>query len=76
MKIDHNMPIGRLTEVKNFLPPPSKLVFPSDTIKITITLSKPSVDYFKKEAKKHHVKYQRMIRELIDRYASHHAGAH
>ena len=68
-KIDPDMPIGKMTQVKNFLPPPHKLVFPDDTVKVTIALSKSSVDFFKREAKKNKTKYQKMIRELVDQYA-------
>ena len=71
---DLNMPSGKLTRVKNFLPPPGQLVFPKDLIKVTIALSKPSIEFFKKQAVKHHTKYQRMIREVVDRYAQQHAG--
>jgi len=74
MKKDINMPIGKLTEIKDFLPPPSKLIFPNDTVKITIALSRPSVDFLKKEAKKHHVKYQKMIRRVLDIYVAQHVA--
>lgn len=74
-KYDPDMPIGNLTRVKDFLPPPHQLIFPKDTVKVTISLSKPSLDFFKKQAHKHHTNYQRMIRELIDGYARHHAPA-
>lgn len=67
---DWEMPIGKLTEIPNFLPPPAELAVPDDTVKITISLRKESVDFFKRQAAKHHTKYQRMIRELLDRYAS------
>ena len=40
--------------VEDFLPPPENLVFKEDTIKATLGLSSRSVDFFKKEAKKHH----------------------
>lgn len=66
---DTNMPIGKLTRVDDFLPPPEELVVPQDTVKVTISLSKSSVDFFKKQASMHHIKYQRMIRQLLDRYA-------
>ncbi len=69
-KIDHDMPIGKLTRVKDFLPPPEGLVFPRETVKITISLSKVSVEFFKRQARQHHIKYQQMIRELLDRYAT------
>ncbi|MHB8808395.1 MAG: hypothetical protein ACYC9M_00075 [Desulfobulbaceae bacterium] len=37
-------------------------------MKVTISLSKKSIDFFKSEASKHHTQYQRMIRRLIDTY--------
>ena len=69
-KLDPDMPYGKLVQVKDFLPPPEELVFSQDTAKITISLSKASITFFKKEAEKHHTKYQKMIRELLDRYAA------
>ena len=54
--------------IKDFLPPPDQLAFREDGVKVTISLSKKSVDFFKSEAKKHHTQYQRMIRKLIDSY--------
>ena len=65
---DRNLPIGKLTRVKDFLPPPSALVLNEGTVKITIALKRSSVEFFRKEADKHHTKYQRMIRELVDQY--------
>lgn len=67
---DKDMPIGRLTRVNDFLPPPEELALPQDTVKVTIALSRPSVEFFKREAQRHHTKYQKMIREVVDRYAS------
>lgn len=64
-----DMPIGKLTRVSDFLPPPEELVIPEETVKITISLSKSSVDFFRHQAKQYHTKYQRMIRQLVDRYA-------
>lgn len=69
------MPVGKLTRVKDFLPPPSRLVARAETAKVTLALKKSSVDFFKHQAKKSHTKYQRMIRELLDRYASHYSRA-
>ncbi len=68
-------PLGKLKIVDDFLPPPEKLVFKEDNVKVTITLSKSSVDFFKKEAKKQHVQYQKMIRRLLDLYTIHHQKA-
>lgn len=61
-------PSGRVTGVEDFLPPPSQLIPKEETIKVTLTLSKASVDFFKIEAEKNNVSYQRMIRMLVDRY--------
>ncbi len=65
-------PLGDIRIVNDFLPPPEDLVFKEDSVKITITLSKTSIDFFKNEAKKHHIQYQKMIRKLLDLYATHH----
>ena len=67
---NRDMPIGKLTRVKDFLPPPSELVLPEGTVKITISLNKSSIRFFKRQAKKNHTKYQKMIREVLDRYTA------
>ena len=54
--------------IQDFLPPPEELAFREEGIKVTLALSKKSVDFFKAEADKHHTQYQRMIRKLIDSY--------
>lgn len=64
------MPVGKLTRVKDDLPSPAELAVAEETVKITIGLNRGSVEFFKREAEKHHTKYQRMIRELLDHYAS------
>jgi len=58
--------------VRHALPPPSELAFREEQIKVTIGLSKASVDFFKKEAKRHHTQYQKMIRRLLDLYVVQH----
>lgn len=63
-------PMGKLKAVRDFLPPPSELVFKEDAIKVTIALNRSSVDFFKKEADRYNTPYQRMIRHLLDLYAS------
>ena len=65
-------PIGDLKIIADFLPPPKDLIFKDDTVKVTISLTKESVEFFKKEAEKHHTQYQKMIRNLLDVYASNH----
>lgn len=62
--------VGKLRVVKDFLPPPDQLVLKEEKIKVTISLKKSSVDFFKKEARRHHTSYQRMIRQVIDWYSS------
>jgi hypothetical protein len=61
-------PLGKVEVVADMLPSPEELAFKEDTVKVTIALSKSSVDFFKKEAKKHDTKYQQMIRRLLDEY--------
>ena len=56
--------------VEDFLPPPEDLVLKEDTIKVTIGLSKPTVEFFKARARTNHTQYQKMIRRLLDVYAS------
>jgi predicted DNA binding CopG/RHH family protein len=63
-------PIGKLTRIKDFLPPPQQLAVAEDTVKVTISLKKSSVEIFKHMANRYHTKYQRMIRELVDKYAT------
>ena len=68
-------PLGNLRVVDDFLPPPEDLVFKEENVKITITLSKSSIEFFKKAAKKHHTQYQKMIRNLLDQYTAHHSNS-
>ncbi len=64
-------PMGELRVVKDFLPPPDKLILKEENVKVTIALRKDSIEFFKREAKKHKTSYQKMIRQVIDWYASH-----
>lgn len=68
-----NEPMGRVKVVPDFLPKPEDLVLQDEGVKITIALSKRSVEFFKREAERHGTQYQRMIRRLLDAYAQHHA---
>lgn len=65
-------PIGEVKVVRDRLPPPEELAFKEEQVKVTIGLSKSSVDFFKKEAKRHHTQYQKMIRRLLDTYTAQH----
>jgi predicted DNA binding CopG/RHH family protein len=61
--------IGRVRVIDDFLPPPEALVAREDNVKVTLSLSRRSVDFFKRAAKQRRVPYQRMIRALVDTYA-------
>ncbi len=63
--------IGDVRIVEDFLPAPSELVLREDNVKVTLSLSRSSVEFFKREAGKARVPYQRMIRTLVDFYAAH-----
>ena len=57
--------------ITDFLPAPEKLVSKDESVKVTISLTKNSVDFFKRQAKRRHVSYQAMIKKALDLYASH-----
>ncbi len=61
--------IGKTRVIADFLPPPDALVPREDNVKVTLSLSRRSVDFFKRAAKQRRVPYQRMIRALVDTYA-------
>ena len=65
--------IGKVKIVKDFLPEPKDLVLKDDTVKVTLNLSKSSVEFFKGVAKKHGSQYQKVIRNLLDRYSSYYS---
>jgi hypothetical protein len=67
-------PIGPLRIIKDFLPPPEQLVLKEDGVKVTISLSKRSVEFFKSRARKSKIPYQRMIRRVLDEYAKAYSG--
>ena len=68
-------PMGAPKVIQDFLPSPQELAFRDEDVKITITLSKKSVDFFKSAASQGDTQYQRMIRRLLDAYVDAHAGA-
>lgn len=67
-------PLGDVKVIDDFLPSPSELAYNEEQVKVTIGLSKNSVDFFKKQARMHHTQYQKMIRCLLDVYVAHHQG--
>ena len=65
--------IGNPKVIADFLPAPEVLAFREEGVKVTLALSKRSVEFFKHEAHKHNTQYQRMIRRLLDAYAERYA---
>ena len=64
-------PMGKVKVISDFLPSPEELAMKDETVKVTIALSKTSVDFFKNEAKKYNTQYQKMIRRLLNEYTAH-----
>lgn len=67
-------PIEDYEVVEDFLPSPDQLAFKEDTVKVTIALSRSSVEFFKTKAEEHNTGYQKMIRRLLDSYVDRHSG--
>lgn len=65
-------PLSDVRVIDDNLPSLEDLVFKEDNVKVTLGLSRRSVDFFKYEAKKHGTQYQKMIRRLLDLYAARH----
>ena len=65
-------PLGTIRLVPDFLPSPEELALKNEQTKVTIALSSESVDFFKEAARKHHMQYQKMIRQLLDEYVARH----
>ena len=66
-----NEKIGEVEVINDFLPKPEELVFKENTVKVTLNLSKTSIEFFKEIARKHGSQYQKVIRNLLDNYTSH-----
>jgi predicted DNA binding CopG/RHH family protein len=49
-----------------------ELALKDRTIRVTLNLNEDSVTFFKEEARKEGIPYQRLIRKVIDLYAQHH----
>ena len=62
-------PLGQINIINDRLPLPNELVMREDTVKVTLSLTKSSVEFFKEQAEKYHIPYQKMIRSLVDKYA-------
>ena len=62
-------PMAETAVAVDFLPSPADLVFREDTVKVTMALSRVSIEFFKEQGKKYDMPYQRLIRRLLDEYA-------
>ena len=63
-------PLNELRLVSDFLPTPQELSLRNRNTKITISLSTESIDFFKDQANRHDMQYQKMIRQLLDDYVT------
>lgn len=63
-----NESLGEVEVVEDFLPSPEQLAFRDELVKVTISLSKSSVEFFKAMAERYDTPYQKMIRTLLDSY--------
>jgi predicted DNA binding CopG/RHH family protein len=64
--------LGKVKIVEDFLPHPDELVLKEETVKVTLSLTRSSFEFFKGRAKDKKVPYQKMIRNLLDQYAIRH----
>jgi len=69
-----NEPLVDVKVIADFLPSPAELAFNEEGVKVTLALSKKSVEFFKSEAAKNNTQYQRMIRRLLDAYVETHSS--
>lgn len=69
---DNDMPIGKLTVVPDFLPSPEELAKAFPIVKVTLAVDAFCLDFFKNSARQFGGKYQRMMRDVLSRYAIHH----
>lgn len=67
--------ICRSEVTEGFLPALDELALKEENVKVTITLSKDSVSFFKKAARKRHFPYQKMIRRVLDYYVARYKSA-
>ena len=55
-----------------FYLPPGELALRDKTVRVTLNLNEESVNFFKDEAQKEGIPYQRLIRKVVDLYAQYH----
>ncbi len=64
-----NERLGKIEVVPDFLPPPEELALKDDGIRVTLSLSRRSVEFFEAHASRANVSYHKMIRSLLEAYA-------
>jgi hypothetical protein len=64
-----DQPIGELSLVDDFLPPPSQLIPREETVEVTLSLNKKTIAFYQKQAIEKGISYHILIRNLIDDYA-------
>jgi predicted DNA binding CopG/RHH family protein len=63
--------LGALRVLPDFLP--GAAAPREEEVRITVLLSRTSLEFFKAEARRHNMQHQRLIRKLLDRYAEKHS---
>ena len=66
--LDPAEPIGNVTIVDDFLPPPEQLVAKKNTVRLTLDFTKESIEFLQQEAQSQDASYEVMIRKLVDAY--------
>ena len=60
--------LSAVKDKSKYLPSPEEIAKSLQSMKMTIMIDQPIVDFFKAAAKKHDVSYQQMIREVLRNY--------
>jgi predicted DNA binding CopG/RHH family protein len=58
--------------IEDIFPRPEDLLLEDETIRVSINLTRNTVEAFKRFASEHDTKYQRVIRRLLDEFAARH----
>ncbi len=61
-------PLGEFRLVSDFLPAAEEFALREESVKITLSINKESLDFFKSEAHREHISYQDVIQKLLDTY--------
>ncbi|MBF0240523.1 MAG: CopG family transcriptional regulator [SAR324 cluster bacterium] len=65
-------PIQLGNTVNDFLPLPEEFDAKDRTVRVTINLNEDIINFFKEEANKSGIPYQRLIRNVVDLYVQDH----